>query len=101
MQLENWSISNIPQGPYNAPETFLHTLSGEVFGHPGFEDGERVSTSAIKRVSTLSVGGTEIQTESGSVYILGEPAEAYVEWCREQGCHIPTPEEPIKMIGDE
>jgi hypothetical protein len=93
MLLENWSVSSAPVGPYDAPEMAYHQLSGNVFGHPRFDEGKRIRTSDIK-----SVNGREVVTRSGSVYTLGEPHVEYVHWCREQGCHVPTAEEPIKLL---
>lgn len=89
--LENWSMTCIKAGPFSPPEAGEYRLQGEAYGNPRFEDGKSVCTSAI-----MSVGGRRVETSSGSVYILGKPSEKYIEWCREQGCHIPTNEEPIK-----
>jgi hypothetical protein len=74
-----------------APETQDPKLSGEVYGHDRFPDGDNITTSTI-----IKVEGNVVNTFSGSKYELGQPSADYVEWCREQGCHIPTPEEPIK-----
>jgi hypothetical protein len=63
-----------------------------VYGKPGFPDGSEVVTSGI-----VETNGAQVTTRTGSVYTLGEPKPEYVEWCRERGCHVPTPEKPIKV----
>ena len=45
------------------------TLSGNVYGKPGFRDGEAITTSAVDPAQRHA---TYIITESGSAYILGE-----------------------------
>ena len=92
MKIKNWSITGT-QDPYQPPELRGHRVLGNVYGHPVFEDTHFIRTSDI-----VDAGGGEITTKSGSVYELGEPDEEYVSWCRENGCHVPTPEEPIKKI---
>ncbi len=96
MRLEDWSIKCRSASPYTPPELMGQKVSGAVYGSRWFKDGERITTSVILRVD-----GSQIQTASGSLYYLGEPSEDYVRWCLEQGCHVPTPEEPIKLVGDE
>jgi hypothetical protein len=90
--LHNWSVRANTLGPYDPPETRRITVSGAVFHSLKFQDGERITTSYI-----VGVSGVEINTHSGSVYRLGTPNEDYMDWCRENGCHVPTPEEPIKL----
>ncbi len=89
MRIENWSVVE-SDDPYAAPECQVRRLAGEVFGHPRFEDGTKITTSRMKRVD-----GNQVTTGSGSVYTLGAPAASFVEWCHEHGCHVPTPETPI------
>jgi hypothetical protein len=91
MRIENWSVTS-SQGLYDPPECSRVQLKGNVFDHPLHSDGKFVRTSDI-----CQVNGSKVLTNSGSVYILGEPSEEYVDFCREVGCHIPTPEEPIKV----
>ena len=93
MRIENWYLGGNQQGLYSAPETRRNTISGQVFGNQKFHDGKWITTSWI-----VAISGCEIETVSGSVYQLGSPDGQYMEWCRENGCHIPTPDEPIKLI---
>lgn len=75
MILENWIILSVDTDPFAAPETRTTSLHGEVFGHPGFREGQTITTSAI-------VGKTakdEIRTRSGSVYTLGQVRTEYEE----------------------
>lgn len=92
MRIENWSVVGDPD-PYKAPELHRQRIQGEVFGNSKFEDGKFIRTSDIGKVD-----GSEVITVSGSVYTLGEPSPDYVSWCRENGCHVPTPEEPIRLL---
>jgi hypothetical protein len=91
MRIENWSITWWAER-YTAPECAKFQLQGDVIGNPKFEDGKYIRTSDI-----MEIDGSRVTTRSGSVYILGEPKREYVEWCRENCCHVPTPEEPIKV----
>jgi len=90
MRLENWSIT-CSADPYRPPERQTRQLRGEVYGHPRRPDGEHIRTSSI-----VSAGGGTVTTRN-SVYTLGEPDPKFVEWCRENGHHVPTSEEPIKV----
>lgn len=92
MHIENWSLKS-NQGLYNAPETRRFQILGQVFGHPKYHDGEVITTSYI-----FAINGCEIETHSGSIYRLGSPDPNYMLWCQENGCHIPTPDEPIKSL---
>ena len=90
MRLENWSVTGSAD-LYTPPERQSRRLQGEVYDNPKFEDGERIYTSLI-----MVVDGNVISTRN-SVYTLGEPDPKYVEWCQENGHHVPTPELPIKV----
>ena len=83
-QLEDWSVvPSLDPNPYCAPR---RTLRGRRNGETEF-----VNTSEI-----VHVDGKQVTTMSGSVYILGTPDPAYVAWCRDNACYIPTDEVPIK-----
>ena len=91
-RIENWSTTG-GGSPYDAPELQRISIQGKVYGHPGrFEDGHPIRTSDI-----VKVVGSEVHTHSGSVYTLGEPSPAFVQYCIHNGCHVPTPEQPIKL----
>ncbi len=93
VKLEQWSVSSLwpawvaPNG--SLPDCSQIRLSGAVYGYDRFDDGERVSSSVI-----LNVQGRRIETMN-TIYMLGDIDPKYYEWCVEQGCHIPTDEEPI------
>lgn len=91
-KLEDWSVTLRSTDPYAPPEHRQISLQGEVFGHPRFEDGKRITTSFV-----VEVNGPLVTTMSGTVYTLTYPNADYIKWCGENGCHIPTPEEPIKL----
>lgn len=92
IHIVKWSIKSSSNLPYAAPECLRQHIHGDVYDHPRFPDGENVTTSAITKVD-----GPYVQTESGSTYVMGDPDPDYVDWCREQGHHIPTREEPIRV----
>ena len=50
-EIKNWGIVNSSgiDEMYRAPECRSSYLYGEVYGHPKFEDGMKIATSAIKR----------------------------------------------------
>jgi hypothetical protein len=50
-------------------------LSGNVFNHSSFGDGDHVTTSPIIRLDHLYA-----RTESGTCYLLGTPSDAYLEY---------------------
>ena len=88
--LEEWTV--VGSSPYQPPENSVQLLTGKIYKHATFDDGKRVSTSAI-----VSVNGNIIETKSGSFYKLGKPHNDYVAWCEDKGYHVPTPEEPIRV----
>jgi hypothetical protein len=67
VRLENWSIVNLTNDPYKAPEQQKVGLHGRVFGHDRHAEGAEVSTSSI-----VSVLKPVVKTKSGTEYILGE-----------------------------
>ena len=92
-RLEGWSVSTELTDLYKPPETILTFLCGAVYGHSKWDDGHRISTSYIK-----DVDGNLVTTSSGSVYELGEPDPLFVQWCKDNNLHVPTKEEPIRII---
>jgi hypothetical protein len=66
IRLDNWSVVN-DGDPYKAPEQQESRLHGNAFGHPRFDDGKTITTSAI-----LTKDGDLILTRSGSRYELGD-----------------------------
>jgi hypothetical protein len=91
MIFENWSVVS-DCGPHTPPECRTNQIKGKVYGNPGFPEGAQVTTSNIVKVE-----GAQVTTRTGSVYTLCKPNPDYVKWCRENGCHVPTPENPIKV----
>jgi hypothetical protein len=67
MLLENWSIVNINDNPYDPSEMIIQALHGIVYGHYNFQDGSHITTSRIKAYKN-----GKIVTVSGSEYDLGE-----------------------------
>lgn len=90
--LKNWSVCSNDVDLYTPPECIVTMVQGEVYNSEKFKDGDFIVTSPI-----IDVQKDIVITQSGSKYQLGEPNTNYVRWCREQGRHIPTKEEPIKI----
>jgi len=76
VKLEDWSVTAIG-GPYTAPELWREALYGKVYGHPKFNNGDKVRTSPIKKVD-----GRMITTASGTVYKIGKISPIYRKWLR-------------------
>ena len=93
--LDNWCVCFHRLDDHVAPESRHPYLHGIIKGHPLHKDGKEVTTSMI-----TNVDGDKITTRSGTVYMLLEPEKKYVETCKENGWHIPTVNEPIKMKGN-
>lgn len=92
-RIENWSLVGGELRQYDPPELTRFSIAGQVFGNPKFDEGKRITTSAI-----VAISGCEVETHSGSIYQLGKPSDDYMLWCQENGYHIPTPDEPIKLL---
>jgi hypothetical protein len=93
VQMTQWAVVYATEDPFQAPEQASLALKGIVTGHPRKPDGSVIRTSGIAKAQ-----GRVITTESGTVYRLGEPSEAYRAWLAE---HRPNwdPENPIAMLG--
>jgi len=95
IKIDEWCFTSII--PYKPPMKYQQLISnkiflyGKVYGHPKYKDGKRITTSRV-----MECKNGVVTTRSGSEYKLLEPDPQYVEWCREEGYHIPTKEEPIK-----
>lgn len=88
IKLENWAV--YCPDPYQAPEIRRDCLIGHVYDDPrGREDGKSVVTSYI-----VAANGKEITTYSGTVYVLGKPADEYLTWTKEHDIDF-DPENPI------
>ena len=82
-RLENWSIVAANElTVYEAPELQRYKLQGDVYGHPGFEDGEFITTSTIMSEDVKKYGTVETRNTS---YELGTPSDHYLIWCKKNG----------------
>jgi len=78
VKLENWAVCFLPQDAFGAAAaggTIPGRLTGEVFGHPRFDDGNPITSTPITEAE-----GRLITTKSGTVYELGKAKEDYVEF---------------------
>lgn len=80
MEIRNWEVIAWG-GPYQAPELMSTVITGEVYGHPGFEEGKYIYTSAVQVIDMKNKRARTLN----SVYSLGEPAPGFLEWLGKQG----------------
>lgn len=78
IRLESWSLHLGRSMDDDAPEFLTTHLQGTVFGHPEFQDRERIVTSAVSDVEVTSAGVT-VKTRSGTEYVLGQVCVVYEE----------------------
>lgn len=95
VRIENWSVIFSSSDVYTPPEMREQLLHGEVYGHPSFEDGFPVTTSAVCESSKKTSAGHVVQTQSRE-YLLGKPSEGYLLWLEQQGIAF-DPEQPIRF----
>lgn len=81
IRLEQWSLHeyDIDVTPYMAPEQIQakKKLSGQVYGHPRFDDGDVVTTSSLV---LLDLQAKRAVTKSGTEYVLGEMDPQYAQY---------------------
>lgn len=88
--LRNWWVEHCQAQAFQPPELRDHFhLAGTVTSHHG---GAR--TILTGRV--MSTAGRLVTTRSGSVYELGEPSPAYLDWLREHGKTLDEAQ-PVKV----
>lgn len=79
--IEQWSTY---RGPFTAPEV-PPCIKGKL--------GEKwIITSSVRRAE-----GRRVTTESGSVYVLGEPDPKWLEWLASNDYQF-DPQNPIKTV---
>ena len=72
--LENWSIGADPLSPYDAPETAVVRLYGEIYNDDRFTNGTYIHTSRLKTFDSTTLTAT---TKSGTIYSLGSMNEDF------------------------
>lgn len=90
MELKNWAVITNDNG-YTAPEAIVKQLSGYVYGHSKFLDGQHVVTSKI-----IDVNGRVVKTTSGSFYVLEEPHPSYLKFLDKNNIKY-SPDIPISL----
>jgi len=84
MRIEQWSATSRDDDKFIVPPELQNVhIQGCVYDHSDYTDGTPIVTSKV--VQKID---SEIITNSGSRYILGEPSVEYVEWCTENGYFI-------------
>jgi hypothetical protein len=94
VRIEKWSVGVDSSDVYTPPERRERSLFGAVYGHPKFEPGFLVNTSALIGGSVKTADGHVVKTMSRD-YFLGEPDPAYLTWLEQNGIAF-DPEQPIK-----
>ena len=90
--LNNWSVRGYPNcTPYMAPETIMHVLHGEAYGHPNHEDGKKIMTTEI-----VATKGNMVETKN-TLYKLKEADVSYLLWCESEGITF-DPKHPVKFV---
>lgn len=94
--LNNWSCVTRTANPYQAPELGYLAVSGELgedhdYGHKVRKAGQKITTSKVVKSE-----GTQIMTNSGTIYDLGTPDPEYLEYLAEKGIDF-DPQWPIKL----
>lgn len=74
VRIENWLKYTHVDDCWTPPELGSQVLHGQVFGHPSFEDGERVHTSNLEGWDEEHQA---VVTHSGRRYILGQVDPEY------------------------
>ena len=88
--LEQWTYQRRPiEAQYTAPELIHFILTGDVFDHPKFADGQYVETSRV-----VEIGTDTITTYSGNVYTLGDPYPDYEAQYPNAKARLFAPQEP-------
>lgn len=91
VELRDWAVISTTMRPWDPPELMGIKLNGIVKGHPRKEDGDRVTTSRVKKVE-----GRTIHTENNTYILVGEPATDYLEFLKEINYPY-NPEAPIRV----
>ena len=90
VHLDDWAIVG-EANPYQAPECRVMQLTGKVYNHPRFSNGEVVTTSRV-----VSSSGTTVETYN-TTYDLGRMSEEYKEWCSSMGIDVDS-SAPVKFF---
>lgn len=77
--IENWSIQQSNDNPFQAPELKKMRLCGDVYSHPNFEDGSYIATSSVQEIDLIK---GEVITRN-TIYQLGKIQEEYFKYCEE------------------
>jgi hypothetical protein len=75
-RIEKWGVVPLGTDPYTPPECRAHGLTGTVYGHPVFDDGDPITTSAFHSLRQEG-DNVIVTTRSGSEYLLGQVDPEY------------------------
>ena len=85
-RLENWSVKQVTNSPYEAPELGFSAICGEVYNHPvpRHYDGKKIQTSRVKSINL----DTNIAQTNNTTYELGTPSQEWLDWMKENGYEL-------------
>lgn len=78
ISIEDWVVIS-PCNEYTAPELIYTVLTGKVYGHPDFNDGDGITTS---KITSINLKKKIAKTYSGNWYRLLTPNKDWVQWLR-------------------
>lgn len=82
--LDNWSIVNRTESPYQAPETGFTALCGEAIHHPNFPYRGVVTTSLLRKLDHKD----GVAQTNNTKYHLLNPSDKWQKWLDEHGYTI-------------
>ncbi len=82
--LEDWSIVQITESPYQAPELARSALYGKAFGHPRFEDAQYVTTGTIQKFDSETMTAETNRTK----YKLGKMADQFRKYLDDENIEL-------------
>jgi len=89
--IELWSAHHDLRQPFESREPRKLRISGLVYGHHRFDDGERILTGWL-----AGVNGRVVTTVGGTVYRLGDVSPDFVRWMHDASLPF-DPEAPLRL----
>ena len=80
--IKNWRVVAGPSTPYTAPECIGRHLQGEVYDHPRFTDGDRVTSSELQSMED------GVAVPCNTTYHLGYPSADSASCCIINGHNV-------------
>jgi hypothetical protein len=104
IQLTQWAIvGDITEDVdvYTPPEHSRRYIRGIALNDHRHPESIRLTPGSgcnyVLTTRITFVDGNMVKTRSGTEYELLDPDPDYVQWCIDQGLHVPTLQEPLKI----